>query len=214
MHFRAMTWGPRVAGVSLISYTISKISLWILTTTTSVTLTDAVYFGLFIGFGSASAAAVGLFTFYNTFDSVRPEETYEKAMKKLVGCPQVQDALGGLGFRKGINSGLLRAYKIDGGDWGLGDGHRGVGIPLPAVNSKLVYRHPRIQMAFQVYGSEHQGLVVTEAVKKRGKVGLVFVSLDVLDVDDAETIVVHGDDSRLYIRDQLTGFISFKKRYV
>eukprot|EP00949_MAST-11_sp_MAST-11-sp1_P003880 g3880.t1 len=209
-----LKWGPRIGLVSMATYGMTKMSLWILSTTTSITLSDAVYFGLFIGFGSATTAAFGLFTFYNTFDSVRPEETYAKAMKKIAADERVVKLLGPVGFSSGVNSGLLRAYKIDGGDWGLGDGHRGASLPLPGVDSRLVYRNPRIQMAFQVYGKEKQGLVVVEAVKRRGKVGLVFVSLDILDSDETDPIVIHGDESRLYIRDQLTGFVSFKKKYI
>ena len=41
--------------------------------------------------------------------------------------------------------------------------------------------------------------------------------MDILDSDHPEhqnVVLVHGDPERLYIRDQLTGFIRFKKNYI
>lgn len=72
-------------------------------------------------------------------------------------------------------------------------------------------------MMFQVYGTEHQALVTVEAFNMWRKTKLNLVAMDVLDSEDpahSDPFVVHGDPERLYIRDQLTGFIRFKKKYV
>ena len=84
-------------------------------------------------------------------------------------------------------------------------------------DNKLVWRFPRIQMMFQVYGRDRQALVTVEALNKSGKTKLNLIALDILDSDVPEhqnVILVHGDEERLYIRDQLTGFIRFKKNYL
>ena len=72
-------------------------------------------------------------------------------------------------------------------------------------------------MMFQVYGAKHQALVTVEAFNMWRKTKLNLVAMDVLDSENPEhsdPFVVHGDPERLYVRDQLTGFIRFKKNYV
>ena len=47
-------------------------------------------------------------------------------------------------------------------------------------DKRLVWRLPRIQMMFQVYGSKEQALVTVEAVKTRGSTRFNLLALDVL----------------------------------
>ena len=212
-------WTPRVLGGGAIAYIFTKVSLYITTNLMGITLTDAVWFGFASGFFTSTGIAVSALTFYNTFDSMRPEPVYKAAMKKLAENKEVVSLLGPISLMgNGVNSGFLRAYKIDGGDVGFGPGHRGFAVPTPlGKDNKLVWRFPRIQMMFQVYGTERQALVTVEAFNKSGKTKLNLVALDILDSDEAEhqnVVLVHGDPERLYIRDQLTGFIRFKRNYL
>eukprot|EP00946_MAST-07B_sp_MAST-7B-sp1_P002771 g2771.t1 len=212
-------WTPRILGGAAIAYVFTKASLYITTNLMGITLTDAVWFGFGSGFLTSTGIAVSALTFYNTFDSVRPEPVYRAAMKKIAEDDNVVSILGPINLMgNGLNSGFLRAYKIDGGDVGFGPGHRGVSVPTPlGKDNKLVWRFPRIQMMFQVYGRDRQALVTVEALNKSGKTKLNLIALDILDSDVPEhqnVILVHGDEERLYIRDQLTGFIRFKKNYL
>jgi hypothetical protein len=213
------SWAPRVLGGGAVAYVFTKASLYITTNLMGITLTDAVWFGFGSGFLTSTGIAVCGFGFYNTFDSVRPEPVYQAAMKKLADDENVVSMLGPINLMgSGVNSGFLRAYKIDGGDVGFGPGHRGFAVPTPlGRDNKLVWRFPRIQMMFQVYGRDRQALVTVEAFNKSGSTKLNLVAMDILDSDDHEhqnVVLVHGDPERLYIRDQLTGFIRFKKNYL
>ena len=214
-----LRWTPRVIGAGGLAYVFTKASLYITTNLMSITLTDAVWFGFLAGFGTAAVTATTTFGIYSTFDSVRPEPVHKMAMEKLVNDPEVIKLLGpvSLGLQN-MQAGYVRAYKIDGGDVGIGKGHRGWALPLGyGSKSKLVWRYPRIQMNFQIYGSKYQSLVTVEAINKRGKTMLNMVALDVLDSElpeHQEPYLVHGKPERLYIRDQLTGFIGFKKNYL
>lgn len=212
-------WTPRVLGGGAIAYVFTKASLYITTNLMGITLTDAVWFGFGAGFLTSTGIAVCGLGFYNTFDSVRPEPVYQAAMKKLADDKDVVSMLGPINLMGGgVNSGFLRAYKIDGGDVGFGPGHRGFAVPTPlGRDNKLVWRFPRIQMMFQVYGRDRQALVTVEAFNKSGSTKLNLVAMDILDSDHPEhqnVVLVHGDPERLYIRDQLTGFIRFKKNYI
>ena len=212
-------WTPRVLGGAAVAYVFTKASLYITSNLMGITLTDAVYFGFATGFLTSASIAVSAVTFYNTFDSVRPEPVYKAAMKKLSKDEHVVSLLGPISMLQGgVNSGFLRAYKIDGGDVGFGPGHRGLSVPTPlGETNKLVWRFPRIQMMFQVYGRDRQALVTVEAFNKSGKTKLNLIALDILNSEDPDhqgVILVHGDPERLYIRDQLTGFIRFKKNYL
>jgi hypothetical protein len=214
----ALQWGPRVLISGALAYGFTKISLYITTQLMSITLTDAVWFGFGSGFVVAAATASTAALTWNTFDSVRPEPVYLAALNKIRKDPNITDILGPIGFQSKFNSGFMRSYKLDGGSLGFGPGHRGFALNVGrGPNNKLVWRYPRIQMMFQVYGSKHQALVTVEAFNMWRKTKLNLVALDVLDSDHPEhgdPILVHGEPERLYIRDQLTGFIRFKKNYL
>ena len=105
------------------------------------------------------------------------------------------------------------------GHFALGDGSRGYSVWTPFGDDKrLVWRLPRIQMMFQVYGSKEQALVTVEAVKTRGKTRFNLLALDVLNSSDPELsggpLLVHGKDKRLHVREQLHEFIGLKHRYL
>ncbi len=212
-------WTPRVLGGGVLVFAFTKASLYITTNLMGITLTDAVWFGFGAGFLSSSAIAVTAFGIYNTFDSVRPEPVYKAALEKIRADEEITRVLGPISMLTGgVNSGFMRSYKVDGGDIGFGPGHRGFSVPtFMGPENKLVWRYPRIQMMFQVFGRDRQALCTVEAFNRSGKTKLNLVALDVLNSDDpahADPILVHGSPERLYIRDQLTGFIRFKKNYV
>ena len=67
-------------------------------------------------------------------------------------------------------------------------------------------------MNFQLYGRKNQGLCTVEALNKKGSIKLNLIAIDVLTDDNlTEPILVYGEEDRLYIKDQLSGFINFKK---
>jgi len=214
----AMQWGPRVLISGAFAYGFTKISLYITTQLMSITLTDAVWFGFGSGFLASTATAVAAVVTWNTFDSVRPEPVYRAAMNKIREDPAITSILGPIGLQSKFNSGFMRSYKLDGGSLGFGPGHRGFALNVGrGDDNKLVWRYPRIQMMFQVYGTKHQALVTVEAFNMWRKTKLNLVALDVLDSTNPEhmdPILIHGEPERLYIRDQLTGFIRFKKDYL
>ena len=54
---------------------------------------------------------------------------FAKAIKKMANSEDITGILGNIGTFSSIQSGFVRAYKLDGGDWGLGPGTRGFAIP-------------------------------------------------------------------------------------
>jgi hypothetical protein len=209
------TQGPKVALVVGGSVLLTKSFLYVTTNLLNITLTDAVWFGVFSGCGMTTLVAGSALAYYRTFESVRPEPVYNKAMELIKKDNAVISALGPFTLSS-LASGLFRAYKLDGGDWGLGPGARGFSVPTGmGPDKKLVYRWPRIQMNFQLYGTKHQGMCTVEAINKKGSIKLNLVAVDVLTDDNiSEPILVYGEETRLYIRDQLSGFVSFKHKYL
>ena len=213
------TWGPRILIGGGISYLTTKTFLYVSNTLLGITLSDAVYFGLFSGFVGASLLYGGAFAYYQTFQNVRPEPVFAKAIKKMANSEDITGILGNIGTFSSIQSGFVRAYKLDGGDWGLGPGTRGFAIPtFLGEDKKLVFRYPRVQMCFQVYGEKHQAMCTVEAINDRGKIKFNLIMLDILTAHDNEElqdpILVYGNEDRMYVRDQLTGFIDFKRNYL
>eukprot|EP00943_MAST-04B_sp_MAST-4B-sp1_P001779 g1779.t1 len=213
------TWAPRVLIGGVLSYLTTKAFLYVSNTLLGITLSDALYFGLFSGFTGASLIYGSAFAYYQTFQNVRPEPVFEKAIKKIANNEEITRLLGPIGTFTSIQSGFVRAYKLDGGDWGLGPGTRGFAIPtFLGENKKLVFRYPRVQMCFQVYGDKHQAMCTVEAINDRGKIKFNLIMLDVLTAGDDESlqdpILVYGNEDRMYVRDQLTGFINFKRNYL
>lgn len=100
-----------------------------------------------------------------------------------------------------ITSGELRAYKIDGGSWGLNDSRAMVWKPL------------RVQMIFDVAGEHFDGLVTVEAEKSNGMIDHKLVGVDVLN-STAERVLVVGDEARLKVKDQLRAQVKFKSTTV
>ena len=213
------TWMPRIVIGGGISYVTLKTFLYVSNTLLGITLSDAVYFGLFSGFSGASLLYGSAFAYYQTFQNVRPEPVFEKAMKKIANDQNIIDVLGPIGNFTSVQSGFVRAYKLDGGDWGLGPGTRGIAIPtFLGENKKLVFRFPRVQMCFQVYGEKHQALCTVEAINNRGNIKFNLIMLDILTAGEDESlqdsILVYENPERMYVRDQLTGFIDFKRNYL
>ena len=64
-------------------------------------------------------------------------------------------------------------------------------------------------MIFDVRGELYDGLATVEATKEGGGLNVTFVGLDVMNKAE-DRILVHGDQSRMYVKDQLRSLVSFK----
>ena len=126
--------------------------------------------------------------------TIRPEAVYRAALRMVQRDVVVVDRLG-----SPIVSGELRAYRVDGGGWGLGPTRAPVWNPL------------RVQMIFDVSGERHAGLVTVESEKINGFMSHKLVGVDVLN-DKDERVVVKGDEASLAeTKEHLRSIISFKK---
>ena len=210
------TQGPKVALAIGGTYILSKSFMFASTYVMGISLSKAVWFGLVSGTTMTTVVGATAFMYYQTFQNVRPEPVYKKALEIISKNEDILKILGPDGFMGQLNSGLFKAYKLDGGNWGLGPGYRGVAFPTGlGDDKKLVFRWPRIQMNFQLYGVEKQAMCTVEAINHRGTIKFNLIMLNILnDPDYTEPILIHGNEDRIYIRDQLSGYISFKKSYV
>ena len=126
--------------------------------------------------------------------TIRPEAVYRAALRMVQRDVVVVDRLG-----SPIVSGELRAYRVDGGSWGLGPTRGPVWNPL------------RVQMIFDVSGERHAGVVTVESEKINGFMSHKLVGVDVLN-DKDERVVVKGDEASLAeTKEHLRSIISFKK---
>jgi hypothetical protein len=161
----------------------------------SLTPMDMGYYGFMVGFCTAGLLGGGVYSGYRAVQ-IYPEAVFQTALRILKGDQQTAEKLGGkLGGY--IESSGLRAYKVDGGRIGLPK-EGGVGW-LP----------PRCQMIFDVRGELYDGLATVEAVKESGALNITFVGLDIMNAAE-DRILVHGDKSRMYVKDQLRSLVSFK----
>lgn len=213
----ASVWAPRIAIGGISSYILYKSSMLFSSTLLSINLTDAFYGGCMVGGFSVAGAGAAVYWYMRSFQTMRPQLVYQAAMKHLSSDDLVTKLLGPVNYGvTGIQSGIMRAYKLDGGDLGLGPGAKGMGIPSGlGADKKVVFRYPRIQMVFQVYGSAHQALCTVEAVNIRGALKFNLITLDVLTDDtQKEPVLIAGKEDRMYVRDQMTSFVALKKKYV
>ena len=210
------TQGPKVALAVGGTYVLSKSFLFASKYVMGISISKAVWFGLVSGTTMTTIAGASAFMYYQTFQNVRPEPVYKKALEIISKNEDILKILGPGGFMGHLNSGLFKAYKLDGGNWGLGPGYRGLSFPTGlGDNKKLVFRWPRIQMNFQLYGAEKQAMCTVEAINHRGTIKFNLIMLNILnDPNYTEPILIHGNKDRIYIRDQLSGYVSFKKNYI
>jgi hypothetical protein len=206
-----MTYGPAVLGGGVTVYIISKGALYLTSTFMNMSLTYIGYVGFMAGLGSGAVCASLFWWFWRTF-GIRPEPVYQEALKVIQSDPDAVERLGKITLGS-VKSGAMRAYKLDGGNFDAGDGSRGVSVGFGS--KRLVRRYPRVQMLFQTHGSKNQGMVTVEAVKKNGQTVFKLIALDMLTTDEYDDpLLVDGTEDRLYVRDQLAGFVDFKKMYV
>ena len=132
---------------------------------------------------------------------IRPEAVYRAGLAHLKAHELATSKLGVSGvITTEIRSQGLRAYKIDGG-FHFGRG----GIPIIPNWSP-----PRCQMIFDVNGDKYAGVVTVEATRPFGSAMLCnFVGLDIMNQQE-ERLLIYGDESRMYVKDQMRSFLSFK----
>ena len=100
-----------------------------------------------------------------------------------------------------VRPGSLRAYTIRKGFFGLDS------------NRRLAWLDPRVQMLFQVTGSEDKTAMVSmEALRHRTHLNFTLIAVDVLDTPTgSQLVVVAGDEDRLHVRGQLRAFLQSER---
>ncbi len=161
----------------------------------SLTPMDMGYYGFMVGFCTAGLVGGGMYSGYRAVQ-IYPDAVHQTALRILKADSKTASKLGGpLGGH--ISSSGLRAYKIDGGT---------IGVPK---EGGVGWLPPRCQMIFDVRGELYDGLATVEATKEGGGLNVTFVGLDVMNKAE-DRILVHGDQSRMYVKDQLRSLVSFK----
>lgn len=161
----------------------------------SLTPMDMGYYGFMVGFCTAGLVGGGMYSGYRALQ-IYPDAVYQTVLRILRADTKTTSKLGGpLGGH--IASSGLRAYKIDGGHVGF------------SKEGDFGWLPPRCQMIFDVRGELYDGLATVEAVKEGGVLNVTFVGLDVMNKAE-DRILVQGDESRLYVKDQLRSLVSFK----
>lgn len=157
----------------------------------SLTPRDMGLYGFAAGFATASlACGVGLAVNHGL--TIRPEQVFRASLRTIQSDRVAINRLG-----EGIQSRGLRAYKIDGGHWSV-QGVSPVWVP------------PRVQLIYDVAGERYDGLVTVEARKRMTGTDTTFIGLDVMNPKE-ERVLIDGDESRLYVKDQLRSLVSFKR---
>lgn len=181
-------------GGGVMMFGLTKGAYNIFTGFLSMTPYDMGFYGFLAGFCSAGLMGTAGVAASRTL-SLNPDDVYNQTLRILKNDAKTTEALGGAlgGF---IESRGLRAYKVDGGTFSI-------------VGRGLGWVPPRCQMIFDVRGELFDGLATVEAVKSNGNLAIQFVGLDVMN-EKEDRILVMGDESRLYVKDQLRSLVSFK----
>lgn len=191
------TYGA-IAGGVLIVYGVSKTVLYITHTFMSVNFSTVAYISFIAGFGAAAFCGA-LFASGYRMVTIRPEPVFRAALSAVKANPEARQLLG-----SSIRAGQLRAYVLRTGTFGLDSETR-----------KLTWLRPRVQMLFQVVGSEREGMACVEGTRKLGslrKVHVNMLTLDVLRSDgDSTMVLVTGSPERLKVRGQLRGFLQTER---
>lgn len=188
-----------ILGGTVLVYGVSKMVMTLTSSLLSMNFTTVGIIGFGAGFVSAGlCAAAGLSAWQ--YLHIRPEVVHQLALKKLQQHPELLGLLGG----EVLRSGALRAYT-------LRSGHLGYD-----TNNKLRWLEPRLQMLFQVQGSDADrvGMVTIEAEKVRGTHQFSLVCVDVLDRTHARSpvaLLVEGSEERLHVRGQLREFLTTER---
>lgn len=191
------TYGPSVAtamGGLVVVYGVSSLAITITGSFLSLSLTDAVKFGFATGFASAGLmAAVGLRAYRRI--TIRPEAVYQAALYKLGADARVAAAMGAT-----LRPGALRAYNL---------------VPGHLSTQKMGWVDPRIQMLFQVVGTDtgREGIATVEAIKHNGALKFNLVALDLLAQSGGkpQLLLVAGKEEKLAVRGQLRGFLQSER---
>lgn len=68
-------------------------------------------------------------------------------------------------------------------------------------------------MIFDANGEMYDGLVTVEAVKYFSGIHVNFIGLDVMNAQ-SERLLVYGDESRMYVNDQLRDLLTMKSERI
>lgn len=167
--------------------------------------------GFTAGFATA-ASGFGFITYFNHIRRIDVEKVMNEALDLVQRSPKVQEMMGLSGFTfSSVQRGTIRAYQIEGGHIATS---KSSGFPR--------WKHPKVQVIFQVWGGSHekQGVVVAEAYTDYNtQRKFTFVSFDLLQgksgfQGDNPTILVVGDESKMQIRNDMRSFVTLNRVYV
>jgi hypothetical protein len=168
-----------------------------------------------VGFVAGVATATsgfGFISYFNRIRSIDVEKVMQDALDMVQRSPKVAETMGLKGFTfSTVQTGTIRTYQIEGGHF-----------TTSKVSGFPTWKKPKVQVMFQVWGgsNEKQGIVVAEAftdLDTRRK--FTFVSFDLLQgksgyQGDNPTIIVHGDESLLKVRNDMRSFVTLNRVYV
>ena len=197
------TWTRPDAGVGgSFAYVFTKSSMFITNFLTGISFKTVGWWGFVAGFNAGLATTAGLYAVTRGL-YIRPENVRAKALHKVLSDSRVSELMGST-LLSPLRAGLMRAYTKDGGNFAI-----------DADSRRLVWRHPRIKLMFQIYGgNNHQAIVTTEAYRTWNGLVFDFISVDRITGEHQEPILVDGDPSHLYVKGQLRDLVQLKKRYV
>ena len=187
--------GAMMGAGGVVVYGISAAVHKMVSTFMGLNFTTVAWVGWAGGFVSASIAAGGAYTLKKMME-IRPQLVYYHCMDVIRASALAESTLGSK-----ITTGTenLRAYRVDGGHLSVGDSMRPVWLP------------PRCQMIFQVHGSNgYDALATVECVKERGSLVVNLLCLDVCNTAE-DVLFIEGKEERMHVKDQLRGFVDFKK---
>jgi hypothetical protein len=154
---------------------------------------------------TSTAATIGAVNYAMRTMTISPEQVLRKSFDMIRSSPGVLEMMGATSITsKSLNTGVFRAYQVDGGKFGFKSGMIG-------------WERPSLQLTYQIHGGEDkQAVVVVDATKDRwGNLIINFVSVDLLvEGGEGPTIIVAGDEKYFKIRDDLRTYVSLNRRYV
>jgi len=167
--------------------------------------------GFLAGLATAGSG-IGFFTYFNRLRKIDVEGVVTDALDTVQRSPKVAELMGLTGFTfSTVQTGTIRTYQIEGGYFSTS---KASGLPS--------WKKPKVQVMFQVWGgsNEKQGIVVAEAYTDfNTQRKFTFISFDLLQgksgfQGDNPTIIVHGDESLMKVRNDMRSFVTLNRVYV
>lgn len=172
-------------------YVVLKSGLHVADFLASTSFYDVAYVSFLTGLASGGVL-VTMFSAASRLFSVRPELVYATAIKRVLKDEKVLQALG-----EGIQTGKFRAYTVtDGGPRVFKAREEG---KRDFVGWQRYYEPKKVQMIFQVQGSNGIGMISCDASKDfSGNIIFETMALDVLGTGQHVKIIGSDTDERIY----------------